>query len=227
MSILLYKLDAWPSPPFQLDSWLFSAGHDDIFSRTEQVSEHHIIPEALDTPSLDHSDHAAEDENAAEEYRIQQDFFRDDKPAIESYTDPTADNQLAAANAEEQLHVATHQTAIGKRAMHLQQEGKLSQAAEMFKRAMRSEPSNIVLLANYANLMTRTGNYTEAELYYKAALSTDKRLATYVDTLEDDTTSASAHAQYQRALDVTPTYAVVLDNYAILLARQWRFNDAR
>ena len=252
VSILLYKLDAWPSRPFQLDSWPFHSGHDDTFSRTQQVSEHHIVPEALDTPSLDHSENApidenaATDENAAAEYRIQQDFYRDenpaaknqlvthnDNPARESYTD-TEKRHLslvirgpAANTAEKQLDVATHQTAIGKRAMKLQQQGNDSQAAEIFKQAMRSEPSNIVLLENYANLMTRTGNYTEAEVYYKAALSTDKRLATYVDTLEDDTASASARVQYQRALDVTPTYAIVLDNYAILLAWQGRFIEAR
>ena len=169
-----------------------------------------------DTPAMDN-------ESPTNEYDIAK--LIADSPATDD-NDPY-DLAIDKALAEEELLDANTQTVMGAHALQLEHDGRDNRAAKLFRQAIQVEPKNIILLGNYANLLVKTGDLTQAESYFAAALSMDRELASYVDTLEDDTGNATAHAQYQRALDATPTYAIVLDDYAILLARQGRYTEAR
>ena len=127
----------------------------------------------------------------------------------------TRDNYLAYNN-------------VGYYLMH--KYGRLDDAMECFRRAIRLYPNEVEALGNLGYALAAKGQAAEAITYYQAALRENPGHAPTHNNLGNTLSSLGrldeAIAQYQLALQFEPEYAEAHNNLGIALAQKGRFDEA-
>jgi len=113
----------------------------------------------------------------------------------------------------------------------LDDEGKLDEAAEQYRNALRAKPNLAVGHYNLAMLLTKRGDlegarreYEQAILYRPRYLEAHNNLAGVLSSLGD---TAGAAAQYREVLRMNPDYALTLYNSGALLLKSGDLAGAR
>jgi len=131
---------------------------------------------------------------------------------------------------------ATDSGHLGNYAVLLEEQHKYEEAEKVFRRALVPRPDHGINLGNFANLMLRQKRYEEAEPLYKRALEADfehesskaEHQAEYAAMLKTRGNTADALQHYSQALQANPGVHVVhLDNYAVLLGKEGRIDEAQ
>lgn len=112
----------------------------------------------------------------------------------------------------------------------LQEQGRFSEALAASETAMRSDPKDIEILNNHANLLASLGRLGEAETYCRRAIDLDPSAATPLDTLGVILFSAKrydeAESFFRKALEIKPDFANSLSNLALILRTTRRLAEA-
>jgi protein O-GlcNAc transferase len=112
----------------------------------------------------------------------------------------------------------------------LQEQGRFLEALAASETAIRTDPQDIEILNNHANLLANLGRLGEAETYCRKAVDLDSNAATPLDTLGVILFSAKrydeAESFFRKALEIKPDFASSLSNLALILHQTRRLAEA-
>ena len=116
-------------------------------------------------------------------------------------------------------------TGDARRAFELYNEGKYSQARDIFKDLLKESPKDRSLLQGYASALVKTGEYKEAQKIFKSLASDTKKGREYFENTYNEGNSLLAMKRYQeavdaftKALDIKPDDERALHNRAVAKA---------
>lgn len=112
----------------------------------------------------------------------------------------------------------------------LQEQGRFSEALAASEAAMRTDPRDIEILNNHANLLANLGRLGEAETYCRKAIDLDPSAATPLDTLGVILFGAKrydeAESFFRKALEIKPDFANPLNNLGLIFHQTRRLAEA-
>jgi predicted O-linked N-acetylglucosamine transferase (SPINDLY family) len=111
----------------------------------------------------------------------------------------------------------------------LRTRGRLAEAEENFKKALKLAPELCITLNNYGNLLRQQGRYAEAEECFRKALQQKEDAAIHNNmgaALLDDGRIVESEACFRRALKISPGYATARLNLGVSLRKQGRLVEA-
>jgi tetratricopeptide (TPR) repeat protein len=120
--------------------------------------------------------------------------------------------------------------AVFEEAQSAEESGDRATAEQLYRRAMKMDPSDPSAPFNLGNVLRAVGRNLEAETAYRAAVKADPGFAqawyNLADLLDDQRRTEEAIACLDRAVQAEPGYADAMFNMALLLQRAERYADA-
>jgi len=163
---------------------------------------------------------------------------------------PLASEQLSKSLEIREAELETRKTEVADSAIFLgrslNDQGEYQEAAEAYRKALNLRPGDITIINELGLVLTKAGNYSEAETYYKWALQTKVKVlgsdhpdvATTLNNLavlyDNQGRYAEAEPLYKQALEIRkkelgpdhPDVATTLNNLAESYCNQGKYIEA-
>lgn len=120
--------------------------------------------------------------------------------------------------------------ALFKKALALQEQGKLAAAAEAYRRVLETNPGNLDARNNLGNTLRDSGDLKAATACYHEVIATDPNYAlahfnmANVHRAQDNLEAAAA--SYRRTLDLRPDFSSACNNLGVTLQGLRRLDEA-